>query len=87
MANLINLGGDPMGTSLTPRSYRGDGKEIENPSSNPQAPQTLKKAFRTHDEEWMPGRRIATEIEQFLDTVPMDTVNEEYAVVVEVIKL
>lgn len=48
---------------------------------------TLKKAFRTHDEEWMPGRRIATEIEQFLDTVPMDTVNEEYAVVVEVIKL
>lgn len=45
------------------------------------------KVFRTHDEEWNAASRLGSEITDWLETMALDTVNEEYAVVVEVIKL
>ena len=42
------------------------------------------KTFKTYDEENMPGRRIATEIEKWIDDLDLDTINEEYVVIVEI---
>jgi hypothetical protein len=47
---------------------------------------TMKKIFKTHDEEPMPGERIGAEVEMMIDGLDLDTVNKEFVVIVEVLE-
>ena len=47
----------------------------------------MKKTFKTFDEEYEPEDRISSEINNFIKDQKLDTINNEYAITVEITKI
>lgn len=47
----------------------------------------MKKVFITNDEEIAPGDRISHAVGDFINGQVIDTVNEQYVVIVEIIQV